>query len=48
MFRHCAKPRFLFAAVIGTLFLKESFGVRQIFAAAIITIGIVVMQMPEI
>ena len=38
----------LFAAVIGTLMLKENFGVRRILASAVIAIGIIVMQMAEI
>ena len=38
----------LFAAVIGTLMLKEHFGVRRILASAVIAIGIIVMQMAEI
>ena len=38
----------LFAAIIGTLMLKEHFGVRRILASAVIAIGIIVLQMAEI
>ena len=35
----------LFAAIIGTVFLKEKFGVRRIFSAVLILIGILFMQL---
>jgi drug/metabolite transporter (DMT)-like permease len=35
----------LFAALLGTFLLKESFGPRRIAAAALIVVGIVVLQM---
>ena len=35
----------LFAAVIGTVMLKERFGARRIIAAAVIAAGIITMQM---
>jgi len=35
----------LFAAIIGTVFLKEKFGIRRIFSAILIVIGILLIQL---